>query len=139
MTTETVFEKHFHVLKSAVLDVLGPISPRALQRLTDIPEMRWISDFAYENPFPLSFQKISLSKTIAGIPEGTKFFQSFIGSKGFFFHALSLAACGKELEALNVLINLAAKIQSTAGPEPVNAIVILLVRAFLGHKISLEQ
>ncbi len=139
MTQKELLARHGETVRQVFCSLLGALpSPRALSELTGTPEQDWLADYLYGGDLPGENmpRRISLFSRLSCSAGAIRLFTGLNGDKGLFFESLHLAACGRELEAVETLFLLADRLQGKVGPESINTLTLLAMRCLLGLHVD---
>lgn len=137
MTIQELMRHHADTVYALFESMFGVIpSISILMEMTGTPEKLWLQKLPFSCQKQSSLPcRISLTRCLASIPNASPLFAKLTEGVDKLFGCLRLAAMGRELEAVEALIETATKLKHNVSPATINALTLLSMRTLLNVPI----
>lgn len=138
MTVEELVLRHPDTVHGVCRALFGAIpSISILMEMTGTDEAVWIQDFPFEGQDVRELPgRMSLSGTVAEVPGASALFAALPEGTDKLFGCLRLAASGREVEAVEFLIDTATRLKRDVSPATINALTLLSMRTLLNAPVA---
>lgn len=138
MTVEELVRRHSGTVHDVCRALFGAVpSISVLMEMTGTAEAVWIQDFPFGGQDSRELPgRMSLSHAVSAVPGAVALFSRLPEDTDKFFGCLRLAAFGREIEAVEFLIDTATRLKHDVAPATINTLTLLSMRTLLNAPVA---